>query len=51
MNGIKAWYHLWVLGHSIETRKYKTELAIAADGIDARKGWLHKCSCGKTWSQ
>lgn len=40
-------YHGWFLGHSMEVRKFVTELSKEAN----RKGWLIKCSCGKEWSR
>lgn len=39
--------HTWVHGHSVETRKYVTDLA--KEG--GKKGWLMLCDCGKTWSR
>lgn len=38
--------HVWVKGHSIDVKRYATQLS-----RESGNGWLMKCSCGKTWSK
>lgn len=43
---LRIGHHVWNLGHTIEVKKYLTELA-----KESSRGWYIKCECGKTWAR
>ena len=45
---LQIWSHIWKQGHSIEVKKYQTELA---RHDPKAHGWLYTCECGKEWAR